>query len=530
MGPRAGPRRPARRGPPRRVPRQPQRAARSSGEPRTARSPSCPGRPELVVVIGARAAASRRPSTARSQPARRRSSASPPGSASTSDEGRAREQAVVERVRAAGAVLLGPNCLGVFDALAELDIGWSELPAGPIGLVSQSGNLALELRAPRRPTTASASRASPRSATRPTSTPPISSTHLAAHEHDARDRALRRGLPRRPHLRAARARRGRRRQAGRPARRGGAARPAAAPPALTPARSSATSTRRGRLPGRRASSSSRRRSELIDAAQALLAPCRPRGRRVAVFGDGGGHGVIAADLAAAAGLELPGSSELARPPAHGRARPDGGDPKSRRPRRRWRGGSPALRACRGAPPRVRRGRRGVADRLLRRLRRSTAPSTRRARPRSPARWPESPPRPAGRSSPRRCTRCSRLRERSGRKASPSTGISRPPWPPSARLAERRSRRPWACPRLPEPDREPPRGAGYFEARELLAGAGIPFVEARRVRDPRRGSRGGGRSRLPRRAEGARCSSTSPTRAASCSGSGPRRRSSGCWRI
>ena len=31
-------------------------------------------------------------------------------------EGKAREQAVVERVRAAGAVLLGPNCLGVSDA------------------------------------------------------------------------------------------------------------------------------------------------------------------------------------------------------------------------------------------------------------------------------------------------------------------------------------------------------------------------------------------------------------------------------
>ena len=32
------------------------------------------------------------------------------------DEGRARERAIVERVRAAGAVLVGPNCLGVYDA------------------------------------------------------------------------------------------------------------------------------------------------------------------------------------------------------------------------------------------------------------------------------------------------------------------------------------------------------------------------------------------------------------------------------
>ena len=67
------------------------------------------------------------------------------GLGESGEEGRAREQAVVERVRAAGAVLLGPNCLGVFDAQAELDLGWSELPAGSIGLISQSGNLALEL-------------------------------------------------------------------------------------------------------------------------------------------------------------------------------------------------------------------------------------------------------------------------------------------------------------------------------------------------------------------------------------------------
>ena len=45
--------------------------------------------------------------------------------------------------------------------------------------------------------------------------------------------------------------------------------------------------------------------ELVDAAQLLLAPRRPRGRRLAVVGDGGGTGVIAADVAAVAGLELP---------------------------------------------------------------------------------------------------------------------------------------------------------------------------------------------------------------------------------
>ncbi|HEX2102720.1 MAG TPA: CoA-binding protein, partial [Solirubrobacteraceae bacterium] len=61
------------------------------------------------------------------------------------DAGGARDAALAERVRAAGAVLVGPNCLGVFDAGAELQLVPADLPRGRIGLLSQSGNLALEL-------------------------------------------------------------------------------------------------------------------------------------------------------------------------------------------------------------------------------------------------------------------------------------------------------------------------------------------------------------------------------------------------
>ena len=61
------------------------------------------------------------------------------------EAGKDREAAVVERVRAAGAVMLGPNCLGVYDASAELDLGMNEFSPGSMGLISQSGNLALEL-------------------------------------------------------------------------------------------------------------------------------------------------------------------------------------------------------------------------------------------------------------------------------------------------------------------------------------------------------------------------------------------------
>jgi acyl-CoA synthetase (NDP forming) len=49
------------------------------------------------------------------------------------------------RVRAAGALLLGPNCMGVFDAATSLRLLWGDLPAGDIALLTQSGNLALEL-------------------------------------------------------------------------------------------------------------------------------------------------------------------------------------------------------------------------------------------------------------------------------------------------------------------------------------------------------------------------------------------------
>ena len=61
------------------------------------------------------------------------------------DAGGARDRALAERARAAGVLLLGPNCMGVFDAGEQLDLASEDLPAGRIGLISQSGNLALEV-------------------------------------------------------------------------------------------------------------------------------------------------------------------------------------------------------------------------------------------------------------------------------------------------------------------------------------------------------------------------------------------------
>jgi acyl-CoA synthetase (NDP forming) len=65
-------------------------------------------------------------------------------SAGAGNAGGAQDAALARRAREAGVVLIGPNCLGVSDAGTELELVPNPLPAGPIGLLSQSGNLALE--------------------------------------------------------------------------------------------------------------------------------------------------------------------------------------------------------------------------------------------------------------------------------------------------------------------------------------------------------------------------------------------------
>ncbi|MEU3641751.1 acetate--CoA ligase family protein [Lentzea sp. NPDC034063] len=52
---------------------------------------------------------------------------------------------VISRIRDAGARLLGPNCLGVFDAATSLHLAWGRFQAGSLGVVSQSGQVGLEI-------------------------------------------------------------------------------------------------------------------------------------------------------------------------------------------------------------------------------------------------------------------------------------------------------------------------------------------------------------------------------------------------
>jgi acyl-CoA synthetase (NDP forming) len=60
-------------------------------------------------------------------------------------DGLAAERAIVERVRAAGARLLGTNCMGVWVARSRFNAAWIDAPAGRLAIVSQSGALGVDL-------------------------------------------------------------------------------------------------------------------------------------------------------------------------------------------------------------------------------------------------------------------------------------------------------------------------------------------------------------------------------------------------
>lgn len=55
------------------------------------------------------------------------------------------ERDLAARIIAGGARLIGPNCLGLFDATAGLSLAWGDFASGRLGLVSQSGQVGLEI-------------------------------------------------------------------------------------------------------------------------------------------------------------------------------------------------------------------------------------------------------------------------------------------------------------------------------------------------------------------------------------------------
>jgi acetate---CoA ligase (ADP-forming) len=222
------------------------------------------------------------------------------GFAELGEEGAARERALVERVRAAGAALVGPNCLGVFDGAAELQLASTPLPAGPVGFVSQSGNVLLETGLLLEDVGLGFSRAVSIG-----NQADVGATELVAalggHEETRVIGVYCEDfLDGRAFAEAARA-------TGKPVVLLTVGRTAAGSRAARSHTGALTSGNDAvaaacRAAGIHLVDTPRR---LVDAAQALLSPQRPRGRRVAVVGDGGGYGAIAGDLLGGRGIELP---------------------------------------------------------------------------------------------------------------------------------------------------------------------------------------------------------------------------------
>ena len=227
-------------------------------------------------------------------------------------QGGEHDAALARRVSDAGAVLLGPNCLGVLDSGRRLELIPNPLPAGAIGLISQSGNLALELGLMAAPEGLGFSRFASLG-----NQADIGATELvdAFAAHDATEVIA-------VYIEDFRDGRGFARAAARAV--------AAGTPVIalaidgSGAGARAVQSHTGALASDGAAIDAafaaagvlrvRTPRELVDAAQALLRAPASRGRRVAVLGDGGGHVSIAAAVVAQAGLTVPQLSEAAMAP------------------------------------------------------------------------------------------------------------------------------------------------------------------------------------------------------------------------
>jgi acyl-CoA synthetase (NDP forming) len=224
------------------------------------------------------------------------------GFAELGEEGAAREAAIAQRVRAAGALLLGPNCLGVLDSTTGVRLTSNPMAAGPVGLISQSGNVALELGAFLRDRGLGFSRFASLGNQADLTAADLLEAYahhrgtelIAVYCEDFRD--------------------GRRFAA---AAAGAVA--AGKPVVLLTVGSSEASARGARShTGALTSDADVVRAaceaagadlvatprEMADLLAALRSGRRPRGRRVAVIADGGGHASLASDVAEAQGLDV----------------------------------------------------------------------------------------------------------------------------------------------------------------------------------------------------------------------------------
>ncbi|WP_432187553.1 acetate--CoA ligase family protein [Streptomyces sp. Tue6028] len=222
------------------------------------------------------------------------------GFAETGEAGRTRQLAVAERVRAAGAVMVGPNCLGIADNTTDLFLASDTFTPGGVALLSQSGNLALELQLRFRPHGLGFSRFVSLGNQADVTLVDLladcarheGTRAIAVYAEDFADgRAFAEAAA----------------DAGKPvvlltAGRGDASARSAQSHTGALTTSADVVTAACRDAGVELVATPR---ELTVALAALTGARRPAGRRVAVLTDGGGHGVVAADAVEAAGFTVP---------------------------------------------------------------------------------------------------------------------------------------------------------------------------------------------------------------------------------
>ena len=221
--------------------------------------------------------------------------------------GRAREDALIARVREAGAVLVGPNCLGLVDNTTATYLSSNQFAPGGVAVLSQSGNLAIELDRlftarglgiSRFVSLGNQADVSLVELIDACADDPATSA-IAVYIEDFRD--------------------------GRGFVDAAAAAVRSGTPVVVLAAGASSAAARGAQShtGSLTSDSAviaaacavagailvHTPRELADVLLALKQQAVPRGRRVAVLTDGGGHGVIACDVAEAAGLDVPALSE-----------------------------------------------------------------------------------------------------------------------------------------------------------------------------------------------------------------------------
>jgi acyl-CoA synthetase (NDP forming) len=218
-------------------------------------------------------------------------------------EGARAEAEAVALVRAAGAVLVGPNCLGIADTGAALQLSHAVLPPGEVAVLSQSGNMVLDLAGLLAERDLGVSRFVSLGNQADVTVVELMQACL---DHDG-TRAVaiyaEDVVDGRAFVRAARALA----VAGKPVvllspgRSAAAARSAVShtgsmtsPSQVVDAACAAGGVRRVDHP-----------AHLVGLIEGLLGPRRMPGRRVAVLTDGGGHGAVAADALTIAGLETP---------------------------------------------------------------------------------------------------------------------------------------------------------------------------------------------------------------------------------